>query len=59
MIDYFELFEQKKAQRPKCGGNTETWEHTMITYAGEKKKECEYCGYWEDIEAPLDEYDFE
>ncbi len=48
--DYWEHFDELKSQRPKCGGNTDTWEHSMVTYNSTNRKECDYCGYWEEIE---------
>lgn len=51
---FWEHFEQQKCLRPKCGGDTDTWEHSMITYESDGIKECDYCGYWEDIEVRYD-----
>lgn len=59
MTDYFELFDQKKDQRPICGSHDNDWKHIMITYESENRKECSYCGYWEEIAVPMDDYDHE
>ena len=44
--EYTELVEDNKSQRPECddpGG------HYMISYESEGYKECDVCGYQEDI----------
>ncbi len=50
---YQEEVEYRKSLRPKCE-KYDSGEHTMISYESTRTKECDRCGYVENIYSPVD-----
>ncbi len=55
--DYWDHFDELKANRPPCDGNKDTGEHCMISFEGDHVKECADCDYIEPIETWMEKKD--
>ena len=50
--EYTELVERNKSLRPDCAKGSD--QHYMVSYESEGYKECDVCGYQEEIYTRMD-----